>query len=59
MRRDEVLAMLDWPGVQDFFRRNGPMHIVIEVKKTRSSTYLRWNIHDHEKNTKKKKKSRS
>ncbi len=40
--KDDVIAMLDWPNVQEFFRKNGPASVMFEIKKTRNTTNLRW-----------------
>ncbi len=62
--KDDVIAMLDWPNVQEFFRKNGPATITFEIKKTRSTTNLRWSTtqinipHEQTKKSKNKKSNR-
>ncbi len=54
MTRDEMIELLDWPSVQDLFKKTGPMTITFSLKKTKSSSYI-YLTHEKPKTKKSKK----
>ncbi len=52
INKDDVRQLLDWVEVGSFFRRHGPQAITFTIKKTKSDTRVKIDL--HEKETKKR-----